>query len=105
VQKNRRSATRHEVSLAGQLVINGEPRPVTLTNLSLGGASVAAGGKLAMGLRVQISFLLPSAPDAIEVTATVRWSDAKATGVQFDGLRAREVWALNKYFEQLPAPS
>lgn len=105
MEKNRRSATRHEVSLAGQLVINGEPRPITVINLSLGGASVAAGAKLAMGLRVQVSFVLPTAHDPIDVTATVRWSDAKATGLQFDGLRAREVWALNKYFEQLPAPS
>jgi hypothetical protein len=105
VAENRRSSTRHEVSLAGQLVINGEPRPITLTNLSLGGASVAAGAKLGMGTRVQLSFTIPTAHDAIEVAATVRWSDAKATGLQFDGLRAREVWALNKYFEQLPAAS
>lgn len=103
--QNRRTATRHDVSLAGQLVINGEPRPTTVLNLSLGGASVAAGMKLAMGQRVQLSFTVPTANDTIDVTATVRWSDAKATGIQFDGLRAREVWALNKFFEQLPAPS
>ena len=103
--ENRRSATRHDVSLAGQIVINGEPRPITVTNLSLGGASIAAGAKLAMGLRVQVSFAIPTATDSIDVMATVRWSDAKATGLQFDGLRAREVWALNKYFEQLPASS
>jgi hypothetical protein len=105
VATNRRTATRHDVSLAGQLVVNGEPRPITVMNLSLGGASIAAGARLAMGLRVQLSFTVPTASDTIEVTATVRWSDAKATGLQFDGLRAREVWALNKYFEQLPASS
>ena len=41
--------------------------------------------------------------EPIEVGATVRWSDDKATGLQFDGLRARDVWALNKYFEQFSA--
>ena len=72
-------------------------------NLSLGGALVSAGTKFSMGQRVTISFSIPTLEEAIEVGATVRWSDDKATGLQFDGLRAREVWALNKYFEQLPA--
>ena len=74
-------------------------------NLSLGGALITAGGKLPMGQRVSIAFNVPSMDESIEIGATVRWSDDKATGLQFDGLRAREVWALNKYFEQLPALS
>ena len=81
-----------------------ESRPVTVMNLSLGGALVSAGNpRFAMGSRVTISFAIPTLEEAIEVGATVRWSDDKATGLQFDGLRAREVWALNKYFESLPA--
>jgi PilZ domain len=87
--------------LAGQLAHGGEPVSITVSNLSLGGALVSAGVKYAMGARVVISFVVPTQPDAIEVGATVRWSDDKATGLQFDGLRARDVWALNKYFEQL----
>ena len=74
-------------------------------NLSLGGALLTAGPKLPMGQRVSIAFNVPTMDEAIEVGATVRWSDDKATGIQFDGLRARDVWALNKYFEQLPALS
>jgi len=74
-------------------------------NLSLGGALVSAGQKYAMGQRVQISFSIPTIEHPIEVGATVRWSDAKATGIQFDGLRARDVWGLNKFFESLPASS
>jgi hypothetical protein len=54
-----------------------------------------------MGSREHLSFSIPTTPYAIEVGATVRWSDDKATGLQFDGLRARDVWALNKFFEQL----
>ena len=100
---NRRSSTRHDVSIAGTLLINSEPRPTSLVNLSLGGALVQAGGRLTMGQRVTIKFSIPTLDEAIEVGATVRWSDEKATGLQFDGLRARDVWALNKFFEQLPA--
>jgi len=51
---------------------------------------------------MNISFVVPTQSDPVEVGAIVRWSDDKATGLQFDGLRARDVWALNKYFEQLP---
>lgn len=102
---NRRTSTRHDVSLAAKLTLDGNQRDATVMNLSLGGALVNAGAKLAMGARVQISFVVPTLETPIEVTATVRWSDAKSTGLQFDGLRARDVWALNKYFEQLPASS
>lgn len=103
--ENRRTQTRHDVSLAAKLTFDGEPRPVTVMNLSLGGALISAGARFAMGQRVEISFSVPTLEVPIEVGATVRWSDDKATGLQFDGLRARDVWGLNKYFEQLPASS
>ncbi len=100
---NRRSSTRHDVSLTAKLAIDGAPRSCGLVNLSLGGALVTLGAKLAMGARVQITFAIPTSDEAIDIGAVVRWSDDKATGLQFDGLRARDVWALNKYFEQLVA--
>lgn len=102
---NRRTSTRHAVSLAATLTVNAESRPATVMNLSLGGALMAAGMKLSMGQRVSISFSIPTQVDPVEVGATVRWSDSNGTGLQFDGLRARDVWALNKFFEQLPASS
>jgi len=74
-----------------------------MLNLSLGGALVSAQTKLAMGTRVQITFSVPTTPEPIEIGATVRWADGSGIGLQFDGMRAREVWALNKYFEQLSA--
>ena len=105
VADNRRTSTRHAVSLDASLAIDGAKRPCTVMNLSLGGALIAAGERFPMGQRVQIAFRVPAIEEAIEVGATVRWSDGQATGIQFDGLRAREVWALNKFFEQLPLAS
>ena len=102
---NRRTQTRHDVSLAAKLTLDGQPREATVSNLSLGGALVNSGMRYSMGQRVQISFVVPTLEDPIEVGATVRWSDDKSTGLQFDGLRARDVWALNKYFERLPSSS
>jgi len=81
--------------------LNGEIVQMNVSNLSLGGALDSTGSKIAMGQRVAIVFSIPTLETPIEVGATIRWSDDKATGLQFDGLRARDVWALNKYFEQL----
>jgi hypothetical protein len=74
---------------------------MTVSNISLGGALVSTGERFAMGQRVEISFSIPTLEAPIEIGAIVRWSDDKATGLQFDGLRARDVWGLNKFFEQL----
>jgi hypothetical protein len=103
VADNRRSSARHDVSLSAYLAMDGTQHACTVVNLSLGGAQVAIGSRLPMGTRAQISFAVPTIDESIEVGSTVRWSNDQATGLQFDGLRARDVWALNKYFEQLQA--
>ena len=98
---DKRTSTRHTVSLSATLGVAGSPHSCTIVNLSLGGALVMAGVKLSMGQRVTINFQVPTVEEAIDVGSTVRWSDDKGVGLQFDGLRARDVWALNKYFDQL----
>jgi PilZ domain-containing protein len=98
---NRRTSTRHPVSLPSKVAVDGTPRVCTVMNLSLGGALLSGSGKLPMGSRVHITFSVPTVEEPIDVGCTVRWSDETALGLQFDGLRARDVWALNKYFEQL----
>jgi hypothetical protein len=97
---NRRTSTRYDVWIEAKLTVNAAVSDITMTNLSLGGALVS-GTKQAMGSRVSISFRVPTLEKPIEVGAVVRWSDAKGVGLQFDGLRAQEVWALNEYFKQL----
>lgn len=97
---NRRSSTRHVVSIEAKLNIDGEVIDCEIVNLSLGGALVA-GAKHKMGQRVNITFKVPAQEETIDVGATVRWADVKGLGVQFDGLRARDVWALNEYFKLL----
>jgi PilZ domain len=103
VTDNRRTATRFAVSIAAKVTVAGEasPRDAKLVNLSLGGAQVETGSKHAMGQRMQIKFTIPTMAEPIEVGATVRWTAGSGAGLQFDGLRARDVWALNEYFKQL----
>ena len=98
--ENRRSNARHVVDLAATIQLHGASSEKRLVNLSLGGAMIAM-RRLPMGERVTVSFKVPSLEHAIETGATVRWSTEDSVGVQFDGLRAKDVWALNKYFEQL----
>jgi hypothetical protein len=99
---NRRS-TRHFVSIASKIAYEGDSVDATIINLSLGGAQVASTGKHAMGQRVVVSFHVPSLNHRIEIGATVRWADDNnGVGLQFDGLRARDVWAINEYFRRLP---
>jgi Tfp pilus assembly protein PilZ len=100
VADNRRIQTRHDVSMAVTLTVDGTPNDCKMMNISLGGAQIAAGRKYAMGQRVQLAFHVPTMDEAIVVGGTVRWSNAEGVGVQFDGLRARDVWALNEYFKQ-----
>lgn len=97
---NRRTSTRYDVTIPAKLTINGAAMEVTVTNLSLGGASIA-GAKQTMGQRMQIAFRVPTLETVIDIGAVVRWADSKGFGIQFDGLRAQEVWAINEYFKQL----
>jgi hypothetical protein len=101
VTDNRRTATRHAVSLPAKIKVDGGLEACTVLNLSLGGALVAASRRLAMGSRLHITFSVPTVEQPIDIGATVRWADGSGVGIQFDGLRALDVWALNKYFEQL----
>ena len=47
--------------------------------------------------KLSVRIVLPKVKDAIEVGVTVRWTADTGFGVQFDGLRARDVWALGKF--------
>lgn len=70
-------------------------------NLSMGGAGVQL-RRLSNGLRVTVWFRVPTHEAEIQAAGVVRWAtDDGAVGVQFDGLRAKETWALGEYFKSL----
>jgi Tfp pilus assembly protein PilZ len=60
---------------------------------------------LTIGAEVTLRFTVPTQPEWIEVGGDVRWvvpriegSNGVGLGVRFQGLRARDVWALNRFF-------
>lgn len=74
-------------------------------NVSFGGMFLATKLPMPHGARVAVRFTLPTQPEPVEVMAEVRWiaeassPDGAGLGMRFDGLRARDVWALNRFFE------
>lgn len=111
--QNRRSVNRREVSLPATLSLEGPSnegadgapvvttRDITIQNISLGGAQVELPERLALGQKVRLVFQIPGGSDSIDISATVRWCAADSVGIQFAGLRPKEVWLLNRYFAAL----
>ena len=78
-------------------------------NISLGGIFLDMTAPLELGATVQLRFQLPTQPEPVEVAGDVRWVVKKDTahqgiGIRFQGLRARDVWALNQFFQSGAGP-
>jgi hypothetical protein len=71
-----------------------------LRSISLGGTFIEV-GRLPMGTQVNITFGLPTIGERISLDAVVHWSTDYGVGVQFEGMRARQVWALWRYLESV----
>ena len=87
-------------------VLIGEDRQVAATrNISLGGVFLETTAPLPLQTRVQIRFHIPTLSEPIDVGGEVRWVEPGGAeqlpgmGIRFQGLRAREVWALNRFFQ------
>lgn len=86
--------------------MDGKTVPARTRNMSLGGMFLLGPVQTGMGQQLQLKFYVPTQREPVEVPATVRWFSSSpdgnhGIGVAFQGLRARDVWALNKFF-QLP---
>ena len=106
--EHRRADKRYDRRIGVEVVHEGQTRAGSCRNLSLGGMFIEIDLALPFGARVQVSFRVPTQPEAIEVEAQVRWSEPAVAGrgglgVRFAGLRARDVWALNKFFDRVTA--
>jgi uncharacterized protein (TIGR02266 family) len=73
-------------------------------NISLGGVFIVTETSLPFGAKLSLKFRIPTQTEPVEVDGQVRWLEAedghvRGIGIRFEGLRARDVWALNKFFE------
>ena len=100
---SRRAAARHAVDLPAEIAAGAEGSEGVIRNLGLGGAFLETRLRPPLGSELQLSFCIGALK--IETAARVRWSTADGIGLQFAGLRAKEVWSLNNYFESLERSS
>jgi hypothetical protein len=68
-------------------------------NVSLGGILIRCLEPVPFGALVFLRFRIPALKEDAAVEAIDRWTTHGAIGVEFVGLRAIEVWGLNKLFE------
>jgi uncharacterized protein (TIGR02266 family) len=105
VVEHRRSDRRYERRVAIDFSYEGASYRGTTRNISLGGVFIESEQTLPFGARIVMKFRVPTQAQPIEVDGQVRWLELeegrlRGIGVRFEGLRARDVWALNKFFEQ-----
>ena len=103
--EHRRSDRRYDCRLEIDLAYEGAWFGAYTRNISLGGALIETDRTLPFGAKVSLRFRVPTQVEPIEVDGQVRWQESedgqvKGTGIRFEGLRPRDVWALNEYFEQ-----
>ena len=101
----RRTDPRYDRRIEVEISVGGSTQQAMTRNISIGGMYVEATEAIPVETEVRIRFKVPSQPEPIEVTGQVRWVEQEASpgvigiGVRFNGLRAREVWALNRFFQ------
>jgi uncharacterized protein (TIGR02266 family) len=103
----RRTDPRYDRRVDVEISSEGQPEIRAITsNVSLGGMFVETNQLLTEQTRVQVRFKVPTQPEPVEVTGEVRWIErgdgerqTAGMGIRFQGLRARDVWALNRFFQ------
>jgi len=100
----RRIDPRYDRQLEVEVLFEGKKQVSRAQNISLGGLYIESTMPLPIGTTVQLRFQLPTQPEAVEVAGDVRWvvkkgPDTSGVGIRFQGLRARDVWALNRFFQ------
>ena len=101
----RRTDPRYARRLDVEVIAGDQRFTATTGNISLGGLFVETTQTFPLQTRLQVRFQISTQPEAIEVTGEVRWVEPggpeqpSGMGIRFQGLRAREVWALNRFFQ------
>jgi uncharacterized protein (TIGR02266 family) len=105
VEHFRRTDPRYDRRLEVEIAAEGKRLAALSRNISLGGMFVEGADVLPVGTSLQVSFTVPTQPEPITVSGEIRWVEKggpgqlPGMGIRFHGLRARDVWALNRFFQ------
>jgi uncharacterized protein (TIGR02266 family) len=101
----RRTDPRYTRRLEVELIVGDSKRTAFTRNISLGGVFIETTDLMPLSTKLLIRFQVPTQPEPIEVGGEVRWlengmpNQSSGMGIRFQGMRAREVWALNRFFQ------
>lgn len=102
---NNRKHVRHPFETAVEIVLDGDRQPGRTVNISRGGIFILTDPVPAFGARLQLLIRLPGIGDECSIPCVVRWANAgEGVGLQFETLRAIEVWALGKLLKEFEQP-
>jgi len=102
----RRAQQRYDIEMSVEIIHEGTTHSTVTRNMSLGGIFVNLNAAIPFGAVVRVKFSLPDLDAPVEVDAHVRWvQPGEGLGVQYAGLRAREVWALQQLFAKPRPPA
>lgn len=105
VEHFRRTDPRYDRRVDVEVRGSGRQFHASSRNVSLGGIFIVTSDPLPELSTAEVKFSVPTQPEPVEVTAEVRWIERGADekpvgmGLRFHGLRARDVWALNRFFQ------
>ena len=91
-----RKYTRIEFSTDITIEVAGEKQPGTTINLSQGGALLHTTIPLEFGQKLSLVIDLPKIQETCVIPSVVRWRKDSNVGIQFEVLRAIEVWGINQ---------
>ena len=100
-QKTRRTHARFACDLPLTVEFQGREIPMRARNISLGGMLCATEENVAYGEEVVVRMTLPAIGGETSCPMVVRWHKDGDVGMQFGSLRAKQVWALNQFFQSL----
>ena len=100
---NLRQFKRIKVDLGAELMLEQKTFPITIKDISLGGAFIESEVQLEMNELVEIRIFLSAVEHVIEVSGRVAWiKSLEGFGIAFQELKPVDVWALLKQTKSAP---
>ena len=84
-----------------ELLFDNAPQHGTTRNISHGGIFIITNPLPEYGEKCILKIQLPGVKEISEISCIVRWKKGNGIGLQFENLRAIEVWALSKLINTL----
>ena len=95
--ENLRQFKRVKIDLGAELMLEHKSFPITIKDISLGGAFIESEISLEMNEEIELRIFLTAVEHVIEVAGRVAWiKNLEGFGIAFPELKPIDVWALLK---------